>query len=77
VSTGANILLAGNFAEYYIVDRVGMSVIYDPMVKSTGNGRPTGQGGWYSFWRVGADVVDPSAFRLLQLNTVAAATALA
>jgi HK97 family phage major capsid protein len=77
VSTGANILLAGNFAEYYIVDRVGMSVIYDPMVKSTGNGRPTGQGGWYSFWRVGADVVDPSAFRLLQLNQVAAATALA
>lgn len=77
VSTGANILLAGNFAEYYIVDRVGMSVIYDPMVKSTGNGRPTGQGGWYSFWRVGADVVDSSAFRLLQLNQVAAATALA
>lgn len=77
VSTGANILLAGNFAEYYIVDRVGMSVIYDPMVKSTGNGRPTGQGGWYAFWRVGADTVDASAFRLLQLNQVAAATALA
>lgn len=77
VTTGANILLAGNFSEYYIVDRVGMSVMYDPMVKSTGNGRPTGQGGWYAFWRVGADVVDPDAFRLLQLNQVAAATALA
>lgn len=76
VTTGANILLAGNFKEYYIVDRVGMSVIYEPMVKSTGSGRPTGQGGWYAFWRVGADVVDVSAFRLLQLNTVAAATAL-
>lgn len=76
VTTGANILLAGNFAEFYIVDRVGMSVIYDPMVKSTGNGRPTGQGGWYAFWRVGSDVVDASAFRLLQLNQVAAATAL-
>lgn len=76
VSTGANVLLVGNFAEYYIVDRVGMSVIYDPMVKSS-NFRPTGQGGWYAFWRVGADVVDASAFRLLQLNTVAAATALA
>jgi HK97 family phage major capsid protein len=76
VTNGANVLLAGNFAEYYIVDRVGMSVIYDPMVKSTGNGRPTGQGGWYAFWRVGADVVDASAFRLLQLNQVAAATAL-
>ena len=76
VSTGANVLLAGNFAEYYIVDRVGMAVMYDPIVKGT-NGRPTGQGGWFAFWRVGADVVDPSAFRLLQLNTVAAATALA
>lgn len=77
VSTGANIMLVGNFSEYYIVDRVGMSVIYEPMVKSTGNGRPTGQAGWFAFWRVGADVVDPDAFRLLQLNQVAAATALA
>jgi len=77
VTTGGNVLLAGNFAEFYIIDRVGMSVIYDPMVKSTGSGRPTGQGGWYAFWRVGSDVVDANAFRLLQLNQVAAATALA
>jgi len=76
VTTGANILLAGNFAEFYIIDRVGMSVMYEPMVKGT-NGRPSGQGGWFAFWRVGSDVVDPAAFRLLQLNTVAAATALA
>jgi HK97 family phage major capsid protein len=72
VTSGANVLLAGNFAEYYIVDRVGMAVMYDPIVKGS-NGRPTGQGGWFAFWRVGADVVDPSAFRLLQLNQVAAA----
>lgn len=77
VTTGANILLAGNFQEYYIVDRVGMSVLYDPLIRSTGNNRPTGQAGWYAFWRVGADVVDADAFRLLQLNQVAAATALA
>lgn len=76
VTTGANILLAGNFSEYYIVDRVGMSVLYDPLIRSTGNNRPTGQAGWYAFWRVGADVVDAGAFRLLQLNQVAAATAL-
>lgn len=75
ITTGANVLLAGNFREYYIVDRVGMAVMYDPIVKGT-NGRPTGQGGWFAFWRVGADVVDASAFRLLQLNTVAANTAL-
>lgn len=76
VASGANVLLAGNFAEYYIVDRVGMAVMYDPIVKGT-NGRPTGQGGWFAFWRVGADVVDASAFRLLQLNKDATATALA
>ncbi len=77
VSTGANILLAGNFKQFYIVDRVGMSIMYEPMVKSTGNGRPTGQAGWFAFWRVGADVVDADAFRVLQLNQVAAAVALA
>jgi HK97 family phage major capsid protein len=76
VTTGGNILLAGNFDQYVIVDRVGMSIMYEPMVKSTGNGRPTGQGGWFAFWRVGADVTDVDAFRLLQLNQVAANTAL-
>jgi HK97 family phage major capsid protein len=75
VTTSANILLAGNFSEFYIVDRVGMSVLYEPMVKSTGSNRPTGQAGWFAFWRVGSDVVDPDAFRLLQLNTTAAFTA--
>jgi HK97 family phage major capsid protein len=77
VTTGANVLLAGNFKEFYIVDRVGMSVLYDPIIRSTGNNRPTGQAGWYAFWRVGSGAVDPDAFRLLQLNQVAAATALA
>lgn len=77
VGNGNNILLVGDFSQYYIVDRIGMSVIYDPLIRSTGNNRPTGQAGWFAFWRVGADVVNADAFRLLQLNQVAAATALA
>ncbi len=77
ITTGANVLLVGNFSEYYIVDRVGMSVIYDPLIRSTGNNRPTGQAGWFAMWRVGGDVVDVDAFRLLQLNTAVAITALA
>jgi HK97 family phage major capsid protein len=76
IGNGNNILLVGDFAEYYVIDRVGMTVIYDPLIRSTGNNRPTGQAGWYAFWRVGADVVNADAFRLLQLNQVAAATAL-
>jgi HK97 family phage major capsid protein len=78
ITTGTNILLAGDFSQYYIVDRIGMSVIYDPLVKTTASGAaPTGQAGWYAHWRVGADVVNADAFRLLQLNQVAANTALA
>jgi HK97 family phage major capsid protein len=76
VSTSALVLLAGNFSEFYIVDRVGMSVMYEPMVKSTGSNRPTGQAGWFAFWRVGSDVVDAAAFRLLQLSQTATFTAL-
>lgn len=77
VGNGTNILLAGDFSQYYIVDRIGMSVIYDPLVKTTAAGAaPTGQAGWYAHWRVGADVVNADAFRVLQLNQVAAAVAL-
>jgi HK97 family phage major capsid protein len=76
ITTSANILLAGDFKKYYIVDRVGMSVLYEPMVKSTNAGRPTGQAGWFAFWRVGADVVDVDAFRMLQLHTTPGFTAL-
>ncbi len=78
VGSGTNVLLAGDFSQYYIVDRIGMSVIYDPLVKTTASGAaPTGQAGWYAHWRVGADVVNADAFRILQLNQVAAAVALA
>lgn len=78
VANGANVLLCGDFSQYYIIDRIGMTVIYDPLVKTTAAGAaPTGQAGWYAHWRVGADVVNADAFRLLQLNQVAANTALA
>lgn len=76
VTTSGLVLLAGNFSQYYVIDRVGMSVLYEPLIRSTGNNRPTGQAGWFAFWRVGADVVDPAAFRLLQLHTNPTAVAL-
>jgi HK97 family phage major capsid protein len=67
VTTGSNILLAGDFSEYIIVDRVGMSMSYDPNVRSSANMRHTGQGQFTAFWRTGADVGSVNAFRLLQL----------
>jgi HK97 family phage major capsid protein len=56
----------GDFSQYAIVDRIGMSVMYEPMVKDPTTARPTGQGGWFAFWRVGADALVPGAFRVLK-----------
>lgn len=64
----AKVLALGDMRQYYIVDRIGMSVVYDPIVLGA-NRRPTGQGAWYAFWRVGADVSTAGAFRVLTLTT--------
>lgn len=60
-------LLLGDFRNFYIVDRVGMTMVYEPLVKGA-NGRPTGEAGWFAYWRVGSDVVNADAFRLLNIT---------
>jgi HK97 family phage major capsid protein len=65
-NAGDKVAVYGDFAQYAIVDRIGMSVMYEPMVKDTTTGRPTGQGGWFAFWRVGADALVPGAFRTMK-----------
>jgi HK97 family phage major capsid protein len=56
ISTGGHkVLLYGDGSQYFIVDRIGMTLVYDPVVKAAANLRPTGQAGWFGFWRVGAD----------------------
>jgi HK97 family phage major capsid protein len=68
VTTGSNVLLAGNFGEgYYVYDRIGMSLDYIPNVIDATTARPTAQRGWLATWRVGAAVVNPNAFRVLKL----------
>ena len=66
--SGSNddIIVLGDFSNYVIVDRVGMSVLYEPIVKGS-NQRPSGQGGWFAFWRVGGDSVNDDAFRMLRI----------
>ena len=68
VTTGSNILLAGNFAEGFLVyDRVGVEMRYLPVVVGSSGQRPTGQAGWFAFWRTGSKAIDPNAFRILKL----------
>ena len=37
-------------------------------INTGGTFRPTGQRGWYAYYRVGADVVNASAFRMLNVT---------
>ncbi len=63
-----NILILGDFSQgYQIVDRIGMEIVYNPLVIGASALRPTGQVSWTAFWRVGADAVNADAFRLLQV----------
>ena len=64
ITTGSKIAVYGDFNQFYIVDRVGVSLMYEPMVKGASQ-RPTGQAGWFMYWRTGSDVATPSAFRVL------------
>jgi HK97 family phage major capsid protein len=67
-TTGNKVLAFADMSQYFIVDRVGMSVVYDPVVLGS-NRRPTGQGAWYAFWRVGADVSTTTAVRVFATLT--------
>ncbi|MBX9425433.1 phage major capsid protein [Streptomyces lateritius] len=58
----------GDFSNYVIADRVGMTVEFIPHLVGA-NRRPTGQRGWYAYYRVGADSVNDGAFRMLNLET--------
>jgi predicted phage gp36 major capsid-like protein len=60
-------MVFGDFSQFYIVDRVGVSVIYEPMVTGTGASAnlPTGQSGWFMYWRVSSGVSTAQAFRTL------------
>lgn len=68
IVSGSNdeVLILGDFRNYVIVDRMGVEMAYEPLVKG-GNGRPTGEVGWVAFWRVGGESVNDAAFRALRL----------
>jgi HK97 family phage major capsid protein len=66
VSVGALEAIFGDFGQFVIVDRVGVSMIYEPLVKGTGGILPAGQAGWYMFWRTGSQVTTANAFRVMK-----------
>jgi len=66
VATTSLEAIFGDFGQFYIVDRVGVSMIYDPLIQGAGGILPTGQAGWFMFWRVGSQLSTVNAFRVMK-----------
>lgn len=68
-TTGSKIMVGGDFAAgYTIVDRLGMTAELVPHLFGSTSNFPTGQRGLYAYWRTGAKVVVPNAFRYLEVK---------
>ena len=66
-TTGAaNILVVGDFSNFLVAQRAGMSIELIPHLFGATNSRPTGQRGWFAYARHGFDSVNDLGFRLLQ-----------
>jgi HK97 family phage major capsid protein len=70
INAGAHnyVLVFGDFNNYVIYDRIGMSIEYVPHLFDPTNNRPNGMRGLLSHWRVGADSRNDNAFRLLNVT---------
>jgi HK97 family phage major capsid protein len=65
-TTGAaNYAVVGDFSNFLIVQRAGMTVELVNHLFDTSTGRPTGQRGWFAYARHGFDSVNTNGFRLL------------
>ena len=68
IATGDDYVLCfGDFSNYVIADRIGTTIELVQHLFSTGSGRPTGQRGWFAYYRVGADSVNDGGFKLLRV----------
>jgi HK97 family phage major capsid protein len=65
-SVGSLEAVMGDFGQFIVVDRVGVSLIYEPLIKDPTTGRPQGEAGWFMFWRTSSQVAVPGAFRVMK-----------
>lgn len=62
------VLVYGDFQHFVITDRIGLTVEFIPMLFHTSNNRPSGQRGWFAYYRTGSNSVNDGAFRLLNVT---------
>lgn len=64
-TTTIGLAVVGDFSNYLIARRGGMSVELVPQLFDVTNNRPTGQRGWFAYSRIGGNSVNDLGFRLL------------
>lgn len=64
-TTPPGVAVVGDFSNYVIARRGGMSVELVPTLFDVTNNRPTGQRGWFAYARIGGNSVNDLGFRLL------------
>lgn len=70
VTSDNHILVAGDFRNFLIVDRIGSTIDFVQNVFGANN-RPTGERGLFMWFRTGSDVLVNEAFRVLNVHTTA------
>jgi HK97 family phage major capsid protein len=66
-TTGSRVMVGGDFRTgFKIVDRLGMTIEVIPHLFT--NNMPSGERGFYGYWRTGSAVVAPNALRYLEVK---------
>ena len=65
---GSSVLTFGDFNQFHIIDRVGMSVELIPHLFHTSNNLPSGQRGLFAYWRNTSDVTVAAAFKTIKIS---------
>jgi HK97 family phage major capsid protein/HK97 family phage prohead protease len=68
ITTGASAFIMGDFSKYLIVDKAGLNMELIPHVFGTVANYPTGQRGYYCWYRNSAKVLAWQAFRTLKVT---------
>lgn len=67
LTTGTKLFIVGDGRYFKIIDRIGMDIEVIPHLFGASQGNlPTGQRGFYAYWRNTSKVLDPNGFRYLE-----------
>jgi HK97 family phage major capsid protein len=68
-TTAANLAIVGDWRNFLVAQRAGMTVELVPHMFDVTNNMPTGERAWFAWARIGSDSINDLGFRMLQNKT--------